>query len=70
METGKEMTEMTTKYAAQYKYEQANQKKVTFKFHLKYDADILEKLNSVPNKLQYLKNLIRADIEREKNGEQ
>lgn len=31
-----------------------------------YDTDILEKLNSVPNKKDYIYNLIREDIAREK----
>lgn len=44
------------------RYERENTKRMTFKFNLKTDADILEKLNSVPNKLGYIKSVIRADL--------
>lgn len=32
------------------------------KLNLVYDADVLEKLDSVPNKQGYIKELIRKDI--------
>jgi hypothetical protein len=35
---------------------------MSFRFMLKSDADILEKLDSVPNKAGYIKELIRRDI--------
>ena len=50
------------------RYELTNTKRMTFKFNLKTDADILEKLNSVPNKLGYLKSVIRADIANKTNA--
>lgn len=37
--------------------------------HKEYEADILEKLDSVDNKRQYIINLIRADISKEKTRE-
>lgn len=46
------------------KYNTANTRQVGFNFSLKYDADILAKLDSVPNKQGYIKDLIRADIAR------
>lgn len=47
---------------ASAKYDAANTKKITFKFNLNTDADILAKLDSVPNKAGYIKALIRADM--------
>ena len=44
------------------KYDANNTKKILFKFNLKTDADILQKLDSVDNKQGYIKELIRADI--------
>ena len=49
---------------ARAKYDAANTKKITFKFNLKTDADILEKLSAVDNRQGYIKALIRADIEK------
>ena len=37
----------------------------TLRFHKKSDADIIEKLTSVPNRLGYLRELIRKDINNE-----
>ena len=48
------------------RYDAANTKKMTFKFNLKTDDDILNHLESVDNKAGYIKSLIRADIERAK----
>ena len=60
---------MASKYPRQDKYDSLNTKKMTFKFNLKTDADILERLNNVGNKLGYIKQLIREDIERNKKAE-
>lgn len=51
---------------AQIKYDKANTRKITFKFNLKTDADILERLDSVDNRQGYVKELIRNDMEAEK----
>lgn len=51
---------------AQIKYDKTNTRKITFKFNLKTDADILERLDSVDNRQGYIKELIRSDIESEK----
>ena len=47
---------------ASRKYNEANTRQIKFGFNLIYDADILAKLDSVPNKQGYIKDLIRADI--------
>ncbi len=52
---------------AQRKYDDTNTRQIKFKFNLKYDADILEKLDSVDNRQGYVKKLIREDIERTRN---
>lgn len=51
---------------AQIKYDKANTRNITFKFNLKTDADILERLDSVDNRQGYIKELIRNDMEAEK----
>lgn len=48
------------------KYDKANTRQIKFKFNIKTDADILEKMDSLENKQGYIKKLIRDDIE--KNG--
>lgn len=48
---------------AREKYDKANTRMINFKFNLKTDADILAKLDSIPNKQGYIKTLIRADME-------
>lgn len=47
---------------ASMKYNEKNTKQIKFSFNLKTDADILEKLNNVPNKQGYIKELIRNDL--------
>lgn len=46
------------------KYDAENVKKVTFKFNLKTDADILKHLETIGNKQGYIKDLIRADMKK------
>ena len=54
---------MATKLSiAQARYNKAHCKMMSLKFHNDNDADILEKLASVPNIQGYIKQLIRADI--------
>ena len=45
-------------------YQKKNVWQCKFNFHKTNDADIIEKLQSVPNRLGYIKALIRADIEK------
>lgn len=50
---------------AQQKYDRDNRGKfkvMTLKFNKEQDADVLEKLSSVPNMQGYIKELIRKDI--------
>lgn len=48
------------------KYDAENTKMFTFKMNKKTDADIITKLASVPNMQSYIKELIRADIAKDK----
>lgn len=57
--------EKRTGYAAQAKYKAAFTKQIALHLNTRTDVDILEKLDSVPNKAGYIKALIRADIEKE-----
>ena len=50
----------------QQRYEKKNVTQVIMKLNKNTDADILEKLDSVPSKQGYIKSLIRNDIQ---NGE-
>ena len=47
---------------AQDKYDSKNTVQVHLKLNLYTDKDILDRLNSVPNKQGYIKDLIRRDI--------
>ena len=46
----------------QKRYDDTHARKICFKFNLETDKDILEKLDSVPNKQAYIKDLIRKDL--------
>lgn len=46
----------------QAKYDAANSKRYNVKFNNKTDADIIEKLSSVPNVQAYIRQVIRQDI--------
>lgn len=47
---------------AQQRYDKKNTVQIKMKLNKKTDEDILKKLDSVPNKQGYIKNLIRQDI--------
>ena len=47
---------------ARLKYEAKNTVQVKMKLNTNTDADILKKLDSVPNKQGYIKQLIRDDL--------
>lgn len=49
---------------AQEKYDRANTVQIHLKLNRKLDADILQKLEAVQNKQGYIKDLIRADLEK------
>lgn len=47
---------------AQKKYDVENTRQVHLKLNRRTDEDVLGKLDSVPNKQGYIKELIRADL--------
>lgn len=49
---------------AQKKYDAENTMQVHLKLNRRTDEDVLEKLDSVPNKQGYIKELIRADLKK------
>lgn len=48
------------------KYASKNVSQVCLKYVTKNNQEILDKLNSVPSKADYIRKLILADLEREK----
>lgn len=54
------------KLRATKKYEKANIRQILLKFHKTHDAAIIEKINSVSSKNNYVRHLILQDLEREK----
>lgn len=56
---------VTDAYKAQQRaYDEQNTAQVKLKLNINTDMDILNKLEAVPNKQGYIKELIRKDIER------
>lgn len=55
--------EKRTGYAAQAKYKAANTKQVVLQLNIKTDADILQKLQEVPNKQGFIKESIRKNMQ-------
>lgn len=49
---------------AQAKYDAKNTRQLHLKLNRRTDWDVLEKLDSVPSKQGYIKELIRADLNR------
>lgn len=49
---------------AGYKYDAENTRQVHLKLNRRTDKDVLEKLDSVPSKQGYIKELIRADLKK------
>ena len=54
------------KLRATKKYEKANIRQILLKFHKTHDAAIIEKLDSLDSKNNYVRQLILQDLEREK----
>nr|DAZ04855.1 MAG TPA: hypothetical protein [Caudoviricetes sp.] len=54
------------KMRANSKYEKKHIRQILLKFHKTYDVAIIEKLDSVPSKNNYVRQLILQDLEREK----
>ena len=51
------------------KWQKLNTKSISIRFMLPGDADVLEWLSKQPNKAGYIKDLVRADMERKLNAE-
>lgn len=56
------MEEKKSKYNPQMRYAKDKVKQIKFNFVKSTDADIIEKLEKVKNKTDYIKKLIRDDI--------
>lgn len=54
------------KYDAQNKYHREHSRSISIRLMLNTEQDIIEKLDSVPNKAGYIKRLIRQDIKVQK----
>ena len=48
--------------AANERWNKTNQKRYTIAFMRRTEADLIEKLESVPNRAGYIKSLIRRDL--------
>lgn len=53
---------------ASVKYNKVNVKQVSIKLHNENDADIIERLNGVDNRLAYIKRLIREEMNNERKS--
>lgn len=56
---------MAKKETPQDRYHKAHTISIAIRIGKETESDIIQKLDSVPNKAGYIKSLIRADIERE-----
>ena len=56
------------KKAYDIEYQRQNVKRIPFDLNLSTDKDILDHLATKTNRNGYIKALIRADIEKERNG--
>lgn len=54
----------------QNRYDKAHTRQYLLKMHLENDADVINKLASVPSMQGYIKQLIRDDISRTEKGEE
>ena len=50
------------------KYNKTFEKVISLHFAAEADKDIIDKINSAPSKVGYIRELVRADIEREKQA--
>lgn len=51
---------------ASMKWSKAHMKQMKFDFNVDTDSDVIEKLLSVPNRVDYVRTLIREDIAKNK----
>lgn len=59
------MADLERRETPQERYDRKNRVPFVMRLNKKTDGDILKKLETVPNKTGYVKQLIRADIARE-----
>ena len=59
----------TDKLTPQARYDAAHTTQVTLKLNLRTDSDILDRLQSVPNRQGYIKRLIREDLAKRRTEE-
>lgn len=45
-------------------------KQINIEFHIERDAEVIAKLQSVPNKTDYIRQLVLADIAKERKGQE
>ena len=57
------------KYSAQKKYHAKNRQTLTLSFMKSTEQELLDYLETVPNKAGYIKNLIREDMKRIKESQ-
>ena len=62
----KNMSSTDAHIKASRKYNQQNAVTLSLTLNRKYDSDIIEKIESVSSKAQYVKQLIRDDIAKQK----
>lgn len=63
-------TELQAKRAArtqQNEYQKRSMTAMTIRFHNETDAEVIRKIKNQPNQADYIRSLVKADIE--KNGE-
>lgn len=65
--TIKEKNQLECNKRAREKYAKEKTTSIAIRFMHNTEADLLEYLNSMPNKAGYIKSLIRADMENQKN---
>ena len=58
------------KETPQDRYHKAHTTSVTIRFMNNTETDLLNRLNSVPNKAGYIKQLIRADLEKRQTSQE
>ena len=49
-------------------YNKQHTKMICIYLRIEQDSDIIEEISSAPNKTDYIRNLVRADIERKKQA--
>lgn len=63
----KEKNQLECNKAARNKYLKDKTTSIAIRFMHNTESDLLEHINSMPNKAGYIKSLIRADMENQKN---